>query len=93
MTLSKNAPTNKSYAHTVVLKKTIGTKSGDFAQRGDKGFYFTFGGHTGYGGGAGISSGVVSPSVGQTFGINDFEGMGSSVNFNLGLGPVGLGFE
>ena len=34
MTLSKNAPTNKSYAHTVVLKKTIGTKSGDFAQRG-----------------------------------------------------------
>ena len=58
---------------------------------GDKGAYFTFGGHAGFGGGVGISSGVVNPTNGQTFNVSDFAGMGNSVTAGLGIGPVAVG--
>lgn len=53
--------------------------------------YFTFGGHAGFGGGVGISSGVTTPTAGQTFNVNDFAGMGNSTTAGLGIGPAAIG--
>ena len=53
---------------------------------GDKGLYFTFSGNAGFGSGVGITSGVITPTNNQTFGINDFNGMGNS--WNVSVGPL-----
>ncbi|MNJ92156.1 hypothetical protein D3C87_98180 [compost metagenome] len=58
---------------------------------GDKGAYFTFGGHAGFGAGIGVSSGKTDPSAGQTFNVADFAGYGNSVNLAAGIGPVSVG--
>lgn len=66
---------------------------------GDRGFYFTFAGNAGLGGGAGITSGEISPTAGQTFAITDYASMGNSWNaslFSLSYergGTRGDGFE
>ncbi|WP_286444106.1 MULTISPECIES: hypothetical protein [unclassified Myroides] len=69
---------------------TLGLVADNF---GDKGIYFSFNGYSGVGGGSGITAGVVSPTNTQTFGINDFNGMGNSINLGVSLGPIGAGFE
>ena len=60
---------------------------------GDRGLYFTFSGNSGFGGGVGITSGVIEPTAGQTFGINDYGGFGNSISGGVGYDPVGLGGE
>lgn len=52
---------------------------------GDSSFYFTFGGNSGLGGGAGITSGIITPTNNQTFSNNDFNGMGNSWNVSVGF--------
>ena len=69
---------------------TLGLVADNF---GDKGIYFSFNGYSGVGGGSGITAGVVSPTNTQTFSINDFNGMGNSINLGVSLGPIEAGFE
>lgn len=66
---------------------------------GESSFYFSFGGHAGLGGGVGVTSGVITPTNGQTFGVNDFNGMVNSWSVDVGFlsyergGTQGSGFE
>lgn len=52
---------------------------------GSANFYFSFGGHSGLGGGVGVSAGVITPTNNQTFSVNDFNGHGNSFSVNVGF--------
>jgi RHS repeat-associated protein len=59
---------------------------------GGRAFYFTFGGNSGLGGGAGFKAGVANPTGNNTFSVSDFAGKGnsSSVGVDTPLGSLGV---